>query len=257
MMSATLAGIRLRDMRIGAETFAAIQTLTTLLALTLTRPHALRAAGERGLRPAPALALRHLRRPADRPRLRRRRPGLRPAALAGAGAAPVVWGGVACDLVVVNHEPASYQMALARQIGSLREAHIAACDAQPCAAETGFFILARERPARRRAATLRALARVRLNADGRPLAHHVQELVERARPRPRGAAGGLDRVAAGRHGRRIAPRSPPGEFAPASGEFRFDVSALVRPTRALDQRARQSAASARRSARPAAATAGP
>jgi len=43
MMSATLAGIRLRDMRIGAETFAAIQTLTTSLAMTLTRPHALRA----------------------------------------------------------------------------------------------------------------------------------------------------------------------------------------------------------------------
>ena len=55
----------------------------------------------------------------------------------------------------------------------------AAIAAQPGAAETGFFILRRERPARpTRLATLRALARVRLNADGRPLAHHVQELVE-------------------------------------------------------------------------------
>ena len=74
LMSATLTGIRLREMRINAETFAAIQTLTTALALTLTRAApARRAEAARGLRPAPALALRHLRRPADRPRLGRRR----------------------------------------------------------------------------------------------------------------------------------------------------------------------------------------
>ncbi|MDQ2926744.1 MAG: carbohydrate-binding protein, partial [Pseudomonadota bacterium] len=43
MMSATLAGIRLREMRMSAENYAAIQTLTTKLALTLTRTHARRA----------------------------------------------------------------------------------------------------------------------------------------------------------------------------------------------------------------------
>src|SRR5213075_1236655 len=32
-------------------------------------------------------------------------------------------------------------------------------------------------------------------------------------------------------GAEIVPRPPPGEFAATSGEFRFDVSALVRPTR--------------------------
>ena len=35
------------------------------------------------------------------------------------------WGGVACDLVVVNAEPASYQMALQRELAALRERHAA------------------------------------------------------------------------------------------------------------------------------------
>ena len=74
LMSATLTGIRLREMRINAENFAAIQTLSTALALSLdaARTCAPRRGGRR-LRPAPALALRHLGRPADRPRLGRRR----------------------------------------------------------------------------------------------------------------------------------------------------------------------------------------
>ena len=174
MMSATLAGIRLRDMRIGTETFAAIQTLTTLLAMTLTRPHALRAEAHEVC---------------DRRLLWRFGiSGDRPIVLVSAGVAQGFgllrslaqalrlwsWGGIACDFVVVNHEPASYEMALARQIGSLREAHVAACNAQPCAAETGFFIVAASDLHGDELSTLRALARVRLNADGRPLAHHVR-----------------------------------------------------------------------------------
>ena len=43
LMSATLTGIRLREMRINAENFAAIQTLSTALSLSLARTH-LRAA---------------------------------------------------------------------------------------------------------------------------------------------------------------------------------------------------------------------
>ena len=74
LMSATLAGIRLREMRISAENFAAIQTLTTAAGADARRaPHCARAEASRRLRPAPALALRHLGRPADRPRLGRRR----------------------------------------------------------------------------------------------------------------------------------------------------------------------------------------
>ncbi|HWK84003.1 MAG TPA: glucoamylase family protein, partial [Caldimonas sp.] len=126
MMSATLAGIRVRDMRINAENYAAIQTLTTALAQTLTRVHA-----------------RHV----DAAEICDRRllwrfgiSGDRPIVLVSAGVAQGYgllrtlaqalrlwsWGGIACDLVVVNHEPPSYEMALHRQIKTLKEAHAAA-----------------------------------------------------------------------------------------------------------------------------------
>ena len=78
---------------------------------------------------------------------------------------------------------------------------------------------------------MRALARVRLNADGRPLAHHVQDWVDRhdidleerndvshsALPTERSIGAPL--------------HTPPGEFGPGSGEFRFNVNAFSRPAR--------------------------
>ena len=73
---------------------------------------------------------------------------------------------------------------------------------------------------------------MRLNADGRPLAHHVQELAElHERAFQERQAISVASLPA-RHGRRDrAAASPSGDFAPAGGEFRFDVSALSRPAR--------------------------
>ncbi len=231
MMSATLAGIRLREMRIGAETFAAIQTLTTLLVLTVTRPHARRVEASEVC---------------DRRLLWRFGiSGDRPIVLVSAGAPEGFgllrslaqalrmwsWGGVACDLVVINHEPTSYLMTLNRQMTTLKEAHVASCNAQPVAAETGFHILASAELHADELSTFRALARVRLNADGRPLAHHVQEFVDvhDAALEERQA---LSTVALPADmGAEIVPRPPAGEFAATSGEFRFDVTALMRPAR--------------------------
>ena len=143
------------------------------------------------------------------------------------------WGGVACDLVVVNHEPASYLMPLSRAIASLKEAHAAAIAAQPGSADTGFHLLQSSDLHADEIATLRALARVRLNADGRPLAHHVQELVELHERSFQERQGDVGRRARRRDGRRSRARAdrPIGDFAPAGGEFRFDVSALSRPAR--------------------------
>ena len=231
MMSATLAGIRLREMRIGAATFAAIQTLTTLLAMTLTRPHARRAeAGE----------------VCDRRLLWRFGiSGDRPIVLVSAGVAQGFgllrslaqalrmwsWGGIACDLVVINHEPASYVMTLNRQMASLKDAHVAACNAQPSAVETGFHILASAELHADELSTFRALARVRLNADGRPLAHHVQELVEEHDTALEERQAVSTVALPADMGAEIVPRPPAGEFAQTSGEFRFDVTALMRPAR--------------------------
>ena len=202
MMSATLAGIRLRDMRLGAETFAAIQTLTTLLALTLTRPHALRAAASEVC---------------DRRLLWRFGiSGDRPIVLVSAGVAQGFgllrslaqalrlwsWGGVACDLVVVNHEPASYLMAL-RATDRLAARGARRRVQRPALRRRDRLLHPRgRRPAGRRA---RDPARPGAGAAQcrRPAARPSRAGAGRgARPRPRGAAVGLDRGAAGRHGRR-------------------------------------------------------
>ncbi|MEO5843981.1 MAG: glucoamylase family protein, partial [Caldimonas sp.] len=178
LMSATLTGIRLREMRINAENFAAIQTLSTAMSLSLVRTH---------LRPGEAGDV------CDRRLLWRFGiSGDRPIVLVSAGIEQGFgllrslaqalrlwsWGGVPCDLVVINHEPASYVMPLSRSIASLKEAHAAAIAAQPGSADTGFHLLQSSDLHADEISTLRALARVRLNADGRPLAHHVQELAE-------------------------------------------------------------------------------
>ena len=231
MMSATLAGIRLREMGLNAETFAAIQVLTTPLALTLTRAHA------RESDPSAVCDRRLLWRFGIS--------GDRPIVLVTAGVEQGVgllrslaqalrrwsWGGIACDLVVVNHEPASYVMALRQQITALKDAHAAALHAQPGAAETGFFVLASTDVQPDEMSTLRTLARVRLNADGRPLAHHVQELADVHDKALEERQAISSAALPAEMGAEIVPRRPRGDFAQASGEFRFDVTALVRPAK--------------------------
>jgi cyclic beta-1,2-glucan synthetase len=231
MMSATLAGIRLREMRITPENHAAIQTLTTKLALTLTRTHALRA-------DAAAVCDRRLL-------WRFGISGDRPIVLVSAGVAQGLgllrtmaqalrvwsWGGVACDLVVVNHEPASYLMALNREIMALKEAHVAACNAEPGAAEASFHVLQASDLQGDETTTLRTLARIRLNADGRPLSRHVQELIEAHDTALEDRQAVSTTALAAEMGAEILPRRPVGDFAQTSGEFRFDVSALIRPAR--------------------------
>ena len=127
LMSATLAGIRLRTLRVSAETFAAMQTLSTALVLSLTRPPS----GAGRTDPAEVCDRRLLWRFGIS--------GDRPVLLVSAGAMQDLgllrslaqglrlwsWGGIACDLVVVNSEAASYQPALQRELVALRERHAA------------------------------------------------------------------------------------------------------------------------------------
>jgi cyclic beta-1,2-glucan synthetase len=231
MMSATLAGIRIREMRISAETYTAIQTLTTKLALTLTRTHARRD---------------DLADACDRRLLWRFGiSGDRPIILVSAGVAQGLgllrtmaqalriwsWGGIACDLVVVNHEPASYLMALSREIVTLKEGHAATRSAEPGAAETAFHVLLASDLHADETATLRALARIRLNADGRPLARLVQDLIETHDAALEDRQHVSTTALAASMGAELVLRRPSGDFAPSSGEFRFDVTALVRPAR--------------------------
>ncbi|MES2958370.1 MAG: glucoamylase family protein [Pseudomonadota bacterium] len=239
LMSATLAAIRLRALGISAENFAAIQSLTTALVLCVTRPQP--GSVERSRDAGAAVCDRRLL-------WRFGISGDRPIVLASASGMPGMgllralaqalrlwdWGGVACDLVVLNAEPASYQMALQRELAALRErheAHSAALPGNRSGTSTGFHALRSADLSADELSTLQTLARVRLQADGRPLLHHVQawnDLHEQAfEDRHDTSSAELVAAPAAMDG----VTAPEGEFAHPSGEFRFDVGPLLRPTR--------------------------
>ena len=240
LMSATLTGIRLRALRITAENQAAIQTLTSALVHSLTRPHTrLIGVDSSGV----------LSDVCDRRLLWRFGiSGDRPLLLVWAGIvdglgllrtltkALRLWSraGVACDLVVVNAEPVSYQLALQREIASLRERYVAESDAEASAESpsvTGFYLLRTDEISIDELSTLQNLARVRLNADGRPLSHHIKEwneLHERAFAQRREGASLAVAVTSAPD---AVVSASAGEFATTANEFRFDVGTAIRPGR--------------------------
>jgi cyclic beta-1,2-glucan synthetase len=233
LMSATLTGIRLRELAINAENFAAIQLLTTAIVMSVTRPPAY-----------DATAADTIAQACDRRLLWRFGiSGDRPILLVSAGAPQGMgllralvqalrvwsWSGVACDLVVVNAEPSSYLMALQRDVAALRDQFAAQNGGVAGAAVTSFQLLRADDLTADELGTLRTLARVRFNADGRPLTHHVQEWSEQHESafeeRHAGSIAAVP-IAAG-----AQPRVSQGRFMPEGGEFRFDVSVFQRPAR--------------------------
>nr|WP_295784022.1 glucoamylase family protein [Rhodoferax sp.] len=233
LMSATLMGIRLRGLRISAENFAAMQTLTTAMVLTLTRPSQ-RVPTASGLKSG-VCDRRLLWRfgiSGDRPLIL-----VSAGVLQGLGLLRVMaqalnlwaWGGIACDLVVVNSEPASYDMALQREIVALRDRHAFDTGAPSRPAITGFVLLRANELMADELSTLKAHARVRLYADGRPLAHHVKEwmaLHDQAQEE-RMATSGTGLLASARIG--LTVTAPKGVFLQDTGEFAFAVATGVRP----------------------------
>ncbi len=241
LMSATLTGIRLRAMRISSENFSAIQVLTTALVLTLTRPQ---------------VALPELPNSPDgtgevcdrRLLWRFGISGDHPIILVSAGVTQGLgllrslghalrlwsWGGIACDLVVVNAEPASYLMELQRELTALRDRHVADSGADSGVSgtvRTSFHVLRADDLSVGEFSTLQAVARIHLNADGRPLPHHVQEwsdLHDEALENRHGIS--TTAVAVATEMNPTIP-APAGEFAEASGEFRFDTSGTLRPAK--------------------------
>lgn len=238
LMSATLTGIRLRSLNISPETFNAAQALATAVALSLTRP--------RIGPPGPERRATERIDVCDRKLLWRFGiSGDRPIVLVSAGLTQSLgllrslgqvlrlwaWGRLPCDLVVVDAEPASYHMALHREITALRERHDAENAAQPGPPCTGLHLLRADELSPEEMGTLRSLARIRLRADGRPLMHHVQEWIalhekaEDARGAVPAVAVPMARLPAGpvavTHGR----------FAEGAHEFRFEAGGRMRPPR--------------------------
>ncbi len=229
LMSGTLTNIRLRSLSMRPDKLAAIQSLTTSLVLTLTRPRLLDAK----LIPTPASMI-------NRQRIWRFGiSGDKPIVLIFAGNPESLglvrsfaqslqvwtWGGVPCDLVVVNREPASYEMALQREMAALRDRHLVDTAQSGHAAITGFHLLRSEELAPDELGSLQALSCLQFLADGRPLVHHVQALLDLHESdfdeRHEGTRTPVNRAQLG--GRKLSP--PKGDFYDKAGEFKFQVSA--------------------------------
>ena len=228
LMSATLTGIRLRAMAMGSETYAAVQSLSTALLLTLTRPaDPLPEACDRrllwrfGISGERALILVHANTPQGLGMLRSLAQAL----------SLWSWGNVPCDLVVVNAEPASYAMALQRELIALRERHAGQVAAHDGPTDTSLVLLRADELTGADLSTLQALARVHIHADGRPLLHHVQEWIEAhdaaLQTRHDTSTTPLAMAPAGMGAVPVAQ----GVFGEQGREFRFDTGASLRPPR--------------------------
>ena len=235
LMSATLTGIRLRALRISAESFAAMQTLTTALVLNVTRPKVRAANGDNTLTEAcDRRLLWQFGISGERPLILVTAGDLRDVGLLRAMAQALnlwAWGGIACDLVIVNSQPASYDMALHREIALLRERHAKDTSVQSGLATTGFYELRADALSANELSTLNAHARFRLHADGRPLAHHVQEWIAlHENAFDERYEKSTTRVVANPP-KSFATAVSQGNFSDTGDEFTFQVGAELRPER--------------------------
>jgi len=229
-MAATLAQVRLRDLSIDPAKNQALQDLTTIL--TYTTPRAMR---DRGL-----VDLRQIWRfgiSGDKPIVL-----VYIHSIAGKGLVDTLlraqpwwgFGGVACDLVVLNGEPNSYLMPLQREIEALR-ARVAqqTQNSFPRNDAAGFYLLREHEVAPSEKAALSSLARAVFTADGRSLEMQVAVLREAAAGPaeedlgPRVALSPLPPAA--ELAEIVTP--PQGGFDAASGEFRFEVDPNRRTAR--------------------------
>jgi cyclic beta-1,2-glucan synthetase len=229
LMSATFMGIRLRELRLPSDDRVAIRVLTTVMALVLSRPaqppvakvacnrQSLWRFGVSGDRPLLVVDISEVQ-------------GLR---LMGALVQALrlwTWGGLPCDLVMLNAEAHSYLMPLQRALLALRDRYLSDVASTPAPRACSLHLLAASDLSPTERHTLTVLARVHLHADGRSLSHHVLELAE-----------WHDEAQVRRDQENLSPlplsaptlpgRASRGHFTPEHGAFSFDVSARHQPPR--------------------------
>ena len=232
LMSATLTSIRLRALRLTPDNFAAIQSISTALLLTLAKPLAAsepsvsicdrRQLWRHAISGDQPIILVSVADPQDLNLLR---------ALAQAMSL-WAWSGIACDLVVLNAEALSYEMPLHREVSALRERFMTEAAGDARRVNTRFHLLRSESMDADELASLQSIARLWLHADGRPLRHHVQEWIdahERALVTRQHVAGVALKL--------VVPvgseRASVGRFEASSGDFCFNVGALAQTDAAM------------------------
>jgi len=225
-LSATLHALRQRERRLNGEDLAAIQALASLLVLLHTRPDAAPAGqicdrrllwrfGLSGERPLVVVTVTSM-------------PALALVQTLIQGLLYWAQGGVGVDLVLVNAEPRSYLMPLEHGLQSLREHYLPELQHGHAAARGALVLLQSTDVSPIERATLNQLARVRLNADGRPLARHVADL-QAWHEGARGVRESRERFTPQQAAAAPAQPAPPGRFDPADGSYAFTTS-LARPT---------------------------
>ncbi len=223
LMSTTLSAIRMREMRISSDEMRAIQGITTMLVLLLSRPHA-----ETRETAFDRRVLWRFGISGDRPLVVVEAGAVRGIGLVRSLARALrlwSWGGVACDLVVLNSEPSSYEMPLQRELAAIREQYARDAPSGPCELHVvaSTTLTAEERTA------FAVLPRLRLFADGRPLADHVQDHIEwHGDALARRTEQSVARPSM--PSRASAVTASRGQFDGA-GRFRFSVNAANRPAR--------------------------
>ncbi len=184
-MSHTMAGIRLRELQFDAETWGAMLTINTLITAQASRENmgALRMAAPGAARCDRRLLWRH---------------GI-------SGERPLVWvaisgeegldlvqtlkkalrlwtaAGLGVDLVITNGEPNSYLSPVQNQLQALQARQQAQHYDMPPHLCSKLHLLREQDLTPDERFTLQTLARLKLLADGRPLAQQVERLVEEQR----------------------------------------------------------------------------
>ncbi|GAB2490749.1 glucoamylase family protein [Comamonas humi] len=231
VMSATLTQGQAAPHKPQADDLPTLQLLTTALVLTLPRAqtqHTVASASDRRV-------LWPLGISGDRPLIL-----VNAGAPQGAGMLRMLvqtlcaWsrGGVVCDLVVLNSEAHSYHMPVQQELKLLCDQHETDRNARSGSAATGLHVLRPEDITSEQVATLQRLARVRLQADGRPLSHQISAWSGHyaAQSRPLRMEEPAQKVGVQRS-RGAATTVPTGTFTAGTGDFLFDAGAGLRPAR--------------------------
>ncbi|HEY4081744.1 MAG TPA: glucoamylase family protein [Burkholderiaceae bacterium] len=240
-MSHTMAGIRLRELQFDADTWAAMLHVNTLVSGQTAREGAAawHVAGSGTARCDRRLLWRH---------------GL-------SGDRPIVWvsisgeeglglvqtlkkalrlwsaAGLGVDLVVTNGEPPSYLSPVQDQLQQLQARQQAQHHDRPANLCAKLHVLREQDLSVDERFTLHTLARLKLLADGRPLAQQMERWIdefERANVQPRGSQRWpvADVLPWPRQGlSRPQALAPDGNFNADNGSFSFELSPGRRPSK--------------------------